>query len=649
MKRLSILFISLLVGSIHLFAQQVTSLDTVLVTTSHIPLKIHQTGRNISYIEGKDLNRLPANSLDEVFQAIPGIEVQSRNGFGAQADILMRGGTFTQALILIDGMRMNDPLTAHFNGNIPVTPAEISRIEIMRGPAAAIYGPDAVGGVINIITKTFDNRQRKDMETAGNLSFGQNQLVQATQGISMRGDNFILGGGISITQSPGELIEAQQIDSTTTLEAYNNYFDVKTVGASFGARLTDRISLRARTGYDYRDFSARYFYTTSTFDKSTETTQNWWNHLQLARRGNRGFTDFNVGYKFNTDEFVFSPDFPSTNNHETRYLNMILNHSFYMRGVSFKMGIQADRRQIESNDRGNHDDLHAGAYLMAYLKPVDRMHVSASMRADYDENYGLEWLPQLNASYVFEKLVLRAATGRSIRAADYTERYVSNNLKNLTPGRSLGNPDLLAERSWSHEVGLDYYLGKTVQLKATGFLRNSDNLIDYVSTNESEIGEVGDLREGENYFFARNISEVTTQGFEVEAWYNKRIPAVGSIRLSLGYTYLNTSNAANTVSVYLSSHARQLLTTHAILRYKFLDFSMSGLYKQRNARAAEAINSNLEPSYMLWNTKVGLRIQTNIVLNLQVNNLFDIDYQNILGAPMPGRWISGGLSWRFAK
>lgn len=649
MKKLSILIYSILISCIYLPAQDVISLDTVEVTTSHIPLKIHQTGRNISIIQGADIAMLPTNSLDEVLQAIPGIEVQSRNGFGAQADILMRGGTFAQVLILVDGMRLNDPLTAHFNGNIPVTMAEISRIEVMRGPAAAIYGPDAVGGVINIITKTFANNQQKDLEVSGNLNFGQNQLIQANQGISMRGDNFIMGAGVSMNQSIGEAIPSQQIDSTTMLEGYNNYFDIKTVGASFATNLTNKISLRARTAYDFRDFSARYFYTTSPADKSTEITQNWWNHLQLARYGNRSFTDLNVAYKYNTDEFIFNPDFPSTNTHVSQYLNVYLNHLYQFRGLTLKMGLQADKRQIASNDRGDHDDLHGGAYLMTYFKPVERMHVSASLRADYDQNYGLEWLPQLNVSYVFEKIVLRAAAGRSIRAADYTERYVSNNLMNLTPGRSLGNPDLLAERSWSQEIGLDYYVGKTLQLKATGFIRNSDNLIDYVSKNQTEIGDIGNLQEGADYFFAQNISEVTTQGVELEAWYTKRVKTVGTLKFSLGYTYLNTSNEANTVSVYLSSHARQLLTSSLILHHKWFDFSFTGLYKERDPRAAAAINSELEPSYSVWNGKLGARIQKYVVVSVQVNNLFDVDYQNILGAKMPGRWISGGISWGFGK
>ncbi len=649
MKRFPLFLLFFILLSLGTKAQKVISLDTVEVNSAHIPLKIHQTGRNISVISRQDMELLPVNSLDEVLQAIPGVEIQSRNGFGAQADILLRGGTFTQALILLDGMRLNDPLTAHFNGNIPVSMAEIDRIEVMRGPAAAIYGPDAVGGVINIITRTFSSRQKRDMEASGKLSFGENELIQAQQGISVLGENYIFGGGLSLTQSLGEFVEGQRIDSSNVLEGFNNYFDIKTAGASFGTNLSNRLSLRARTAYDYRDFSARYFYSGSPFDKSTEITQNWWNHIQLAYYSNRSYTDFNVGYKYNTDEFVFSPDFPSTNNHISQYLNLYLNHLYIFRGMSIKMGAQADHRQVASNDRGDHQDWHAGAYLMTYFQPVESLHISASARADYDQNYGLAFLPQLNMSYVFPKWVLRAAAGRSIRAADYTERYVSNNLENLTPGRSLGNPDLLAEQSWSEEIGFDYFVGNHFQLKATGFLRQSERLIDYVRTNEAEIGEVGKLQPGQDYFFAQNISEVVTKGIEIEAWYRKRIPTVGRIQLSLGYTFLQTSNEANTVSVYLSSHAKHLLTGHFILHYKRLNVSFSGLYKERNPRAAEAINSNLAAAYSVWNGKIGFHLQPRIVLQLQVNNIFDTYYQNILGSKMPGRWISGGVSWEFGK
>lgn len=628
-------------------AQNPHSIDTIKVSTAQVPLKIRETGRNITILTAEQIQKIPATSLDEILQTVPGLEVQSRGGFGVQADISLRGSTFTQVLMLLDGMKLNDPLTAHFNGYMPVTPGEIERIEILRGPAAAMYGPDAVGGVINIITKTFLN-QKEGVHQSGSLNYGQHKLVMGQQGFSIKKGAMSIGGGVSINQSEGEFIEPKALDSTIILDSYNSYFDLKTIGASFGYDFSNGIKVRARTAYDFRDFGARYFYTTNPFDKSTETVANWWNQFQVSKFGNRSSTDFNVAYKYNTDEFVFSPDFPSTNNHTSQFLNFTLNHLHKVNtSLTLKAGAQVDQRQVESNDRGDHEDLHYGVYAMGvYQWKV--INVTGSLRGDYDDNYGFEITPQINYSMVMPKYLLRMAIGRSIRAADYTERYVSNNLQNLTSGRSLGNPDLKAERASTLEAGIDFYPTKKWQLKATVFSRISDNLIDYVSTNQREIGsisEIGSLVDSVDYFFAKNITAVDTDGFEIESWFKTSINEKTNLQWSLGYTFLQTSNDEDIVSVYISSHAKHLFNTQLLFNTGRFDFAINGLYKQRNGRIASAIASELTDSYMLWNTRIGFRLTEAFGLNFQVQNLFDEEYQNILGAKMPNRWLMGGVKW----
>lgn len=631
-----------------LLAQTDLSIDTIQVSSLRVPMKIQETGRNITVITAEDITRMPATSIDEVLQTVTGVELQSRGGFGVQGDILMRGSTFTQVLVLVDGMKMNDPLTGHFNSYIPVTLAEIERIEVLRGAAAAMYGADAVGGVINIKTKTFSNRQQEGTQLAGALNYGEHKLVNGYQGFATRKDRISFSAGASMNKSEGEFIAAQTIDSTTTLDAYNNFFDIQTIGAAFGYRFNNGWNVRLRSAYDYRDFGARYFYTTSTFDKSTETVNSWWNQLQVQKLGNRSVTDVNLAYKYGTDQFVFSPDFPSTNLHTSRYYNFTANHLRTVNDqLTLQFGAQVDQREIESNDRGNHDDLHFGAYVMGVYRK-DRLNLTASLRGDNDANYGFEFSPQLNVSYVLPKLVLRASAGRSIRAADYTERYVSNNLRNLTPGRSLGNPDLLAEQGWSEEIGFDYQLLPGWTLKATGFARQSSNLIDFVSTNQSEIGavsEIGSLREGENYFFAKNITDVSTVGFEVESVVRKQLNDMSSLSWTLGLTSLNTTNEEDVISVYISSHAKALVTSSLLLNYGKADLSLSLLHKNREGRQASQINSELTDSYTLVNTRLGIGLTDNFGLNIQVQNLLDTEYQNILGARMPGRWFMAGMRW----
>lgn len=496
-------------------AQDAVKLDTFEVNALRVPIKMKETGRHMSVVTAEQIQEMAATSVDEVLQTFTGLEVQSRGGFGVQGDILLRGSTFTQTLILIDGMRLNDPLTGHFNANIPVALEEIDRIEILRGPASAIYGADAVGGVVNIITKTF-SRAAEQTDASGEIKYGQNNLLIAEQGLYRSNGKNAFGAGVMVNTSAGEAIPE---NTALGLKGYNTSFDVVTVGASANFKLAEKSRLRFRTAYDHRAFDARYFYTTNVFDESFETTANWWSRVQWERTNKNGRTDLNLAYKRNTDEFIFSPAFPSTNNHVTQFFNTTFNHYQYVGDyLVLNGGLQFDRRAIESNDRGDHANTHFGAYATGIYRK-GRSNLSVSLRGDQDTNYDFEFTPAASYSHVWERFVLRANIGKSIRAADYTERFVSNNLVNLTPGRNLGNPDLVAERSWSEEIGFDYYIKPSWSVSATGFSRQADNAIDYVLTNESEIGVVstiGSLQSGADYYFAQNIYGVTTTGVEVQ-------------------------------------------------------------------------------------------------------------------------------------
>jgi len=627
-------------------AQSDINMDTVNVSTTSIPLKSEQTGRNITVLSASDLKNVSFNSMDELLQTVSGVEVQSRGGFGAQADILIRGSTFTQILILLDGQRMNDPLTGHFNGYIPITPAEIYRIEVLRGPASAIYGPDAVGGVINILTHTFAKQQEDIMQNSGSFSYGENQLVNVEHGFFSRKNKMKIGGGFNISKSDGELVDAEVINVDLTLEEYMTFFDIKQASISLGYDFGNGISIAGRTAYDDRAFNARYFYTTSPFDKSTEFTQTWWNQVRLSKVSSNSSTSLDVSYKRNKDEFVFSPDFPSTNFHTTDFLNFNLAHlrSFGTQ-LTLKTGLQADQRKIQSNDRGNHSNIHFGVFSVLHYFNQSGLNATLGGRLDYDDNYELEFSPQLNLSYVMKDLVLRAAAGKSIRAADYTERFVSNNLENLTPGRSLGNPDLMAEQAWSQEIGADYRGLKNMLFKATIFSRQSSSLIDFVKTSELEITDVGSLQPNESYFFAKNISAVVTSGFEAEVYFDKTWSNMNKMKLGLGYTYLDTSNEEDITSVYISSHARHLFTSNLHFQVDRYYLSINSLYKNRPEAISSAINATLNTSYFLHNAKLGMQITPNFGAFVQAHNLGDIQYQNLLGAKMPGRWIKAGINW----
>ena len=634
------LFLSLVIKP---SAQQSFSLDTLLVQTTRIPLKASETGKSISILTKEQIQQLPATTFYELLQTICGVEIQSRGGFGVQGDIVMRGSTFSQVLVLIDGMKINDPLTGHFNCYVPISNMEIERIEILKGAGASMYGPDAVGGVINIITKGFDSL-KNGTTSSGSISYGDNNLVSSTASVFHKSNKFYVGLGASINQSLGDSILPVAVNDSTTLEGYRNYFDIKNISLSAGFKINNLWELKVRSSILSSDFNARYFYTSYLSDKSTEITSNWFNRVQLQRKTSTGsLLDINASYKRSSDEFLYTPT-SDPNIHTMEYLNFTVNNSNEINEkLIFKSGIQADLRKIESNDRGNHCDYHFGAYLMGVYKS-NNLVLTAIAREDYVENYGFEFCPQINAAYNLPNLTLRASAGRSIRAADYTERY-NNNISLKTYIR-LGNPNLIAERGWSEEIGINYSLSKNALFKATIFSRQSSNIIDYILTNESDIdSDIGVLVPGANYTFAKNIKDVNVNGFELELNSKFLISENSTLNCQMGYTFTDITN--DTLGIYLSSFAKHLLNAQLIFNYNSFQFSISGLYKERTAQAAESISSDLESSYGLLNARVGYSLMDNkLSLNLQILNLLDKEYQNILGAKMPGRWLMGGISWR---
>ena len=128
--------------------------DETVVTAGRLADDARETGRHVSVITAADIARSPAQSLDELLRVEAGVLVTPRGAFGAQADLSIRGGTFNGVVVLVDGARFNDPMTGHFLSDFPIPLGEIARVEVLRGPDAAAWGPDALGGVIHVITHT---------------------------------------------------------------------------------------------------------------------------------------------------------------------------------------------------------------------------------------------------------------------------------------------------------------------------------------------------------------------------------------------------------------------------------------------------------------------------------------------------------------
>ena len=620
-------------------AQQ-NELDPVTISASINPMKASRTGRNLVVIRGEKFAALPVHSIDDLLRYVPGVEVQARGPFGAQSDIVLRGGTFQQVLVIIDGVRVNDPNTGHFASYIPIAPGEIDRIEILKGASSALYGSEAVGGVVNIITKTFAAKQAvQTLQTAAQFTGGEYNFYGVNAGFNASSGKTSVGAGVLSNNTDGR---AQR--------GIRGFVNATTVSASVGHRFTDAWSLSVRSAYDNRTFAAQNFYTNFVSDTAQETVRTIWNQAQLVRNSANNTLRLQAGYKQLTDSFAFNPKSATNQNKSGLWQAVVTDEMHLSTTTTLTPGFQYINKQIQSNDRGNHTANQAAAFLILNQQLGEAFVLAPAARMEWNERAGWEFVPQVNLSYQLAHLQLRGSAGKTIRDADFTERYNNYNKTLVTSGR-IGNPALEAERSFSYEAGADYFIGSSLKVSGTFFQRLHKNLIDYSTTPYSEMPRKVNLSPTGTYALAKNIAEVTTTGAEADIQYSKPISSTSSIWGNIGFTWLQSKTDNGMPSLYLSTHARYLTNFNVQYSQKLFSVSVNGLYKQRQPQPSTTpAIAKVSTDYFVLNAKAEAYLwKKSLSAFVEVDNLFDRQYTDLLGAPMPGRWLLGGIKISLSK
>lgn len=646
------------------FGQLSAELDSIDVTASRFTSTISESGKSISVITQTDIQNMPVQSVDDLLRSLPGININARAGFGVQADVGVRGSTFSQVLFMLDNAPLNDPLTAHFNTNIPVALSEIGQIELIRGPASTSYGADAVGGVVHIKTKSY---LRKEAEAPGtlqtrtnaDLAAGEHNLQILDASVGLAKNKWRFSTSFRTAQSDGETYRNPGFDEgVSDSENFNSYFDVTNVSAAMSVKMNDHWTWYARGGVENRDFNARYFYTRSIYDESTEQINSRWALTELSYENGSHRTEFTASYRDVEDVFDFNSAITSANVHQTGSFFANVSHQYELnssqlnslssslRYMRFMAGGQLLNKNIESTDRGDHETSSWGVYGIHTMNFDFGLSMTSSLRLQYNPVSEYSFLPQISASYDLGSIVLRSSAGRAIREGDFTERYISHQIPNLTPGRNIGNPDLLPEESFSFDFGFDWTPLNRLRFSPTFFYRSSSNLIDYSLTNSNQIDNADNLKEDEMYFYASNISESDVTGVEILTALTQNVGSESSLRTQFGYTYINTSSDQNTVSRYIANHPEHQASLDLSLQSGSFSMNSRSSFNVRSDESAELINAEVHDQYFITNLNVAYTLfGDRFKVYMEVLNLTDTRYQEILGAPMPGRWVLGGLKY----
>ena len=583
------------------FPQQ--KLDSITIKSARIDLPFKKNSRTINIITSEDIKNSAAVNVADLLQQVAGVDIRRRGTGGSQADLYIRGGGFDQTLLLIDGIKMDDSQTGHHTMNAALPIEVIERIEIVKGPAARVFGQNAFTGAINIVTKkSLQNTVSTNIETG---SFGQLN-GNVTAGIDLDASSHIIHAG-KVT-SAGYRNNSDYDNS--------NYF----VKSTFNKEV---LPIEMIATFFERRFGAENFYTTNPTFNEYEETQNSLIAFTTTIRNNKLNIRPRVYWRRNQDVFLlrrFEPNF-FRNFHISNKIGAEVNASYTSKLGITGFGVDISQIYLSSNNLGERNRFMTNVFVEHRFNLIDgRLDMTPGAALTYFSDFNFHAFPGLDVGFeITQDIRAYGNIGYTYRIPTYTDLYYNDPVTS-------GNPNLEPEEAFSQEIGIKY-LTPRLSLTVAVFNRDSDNLIDYTRTSPDE-----------DIFTATNIREVNTKGLEFDAAYNFRINGYMQT-LAAGYSYLddNIADQNEELSRYSLNTLKHQYITRLSTRF-FKNLSQNIVYKYAERTTGDTYNV-LDAS-LVYNLK-------QMQFTITASNIFDADYIETGFVPMPPSNVLFGFRYNF--
>lgn len=577
------------------------SLGEVLIQENRIQLPFSKQSRNISLVSKRQIETTPARSLAEVLSFVPGVDVRQRGVTGIQSDISIRGGSFEQTLMLLNGIKLSDPQTGHHMMNIPIPLVNIDRVEVLKGPASRVFGQNAYAGAINVITELSDKRYARVQGYAGD--FG------------MKGINF--AGSLPLGNYKQNLSFSHD---NSNGHWYNSDYKVNNIFYEGGFDLNENNTLKGMVAYTDRDFGANGFYSSSFPDQweSVQTTLASISHtltLDNFYLNTRGY------FRRNQDEYVLKRNEPSfyQNFHTTDVYALEANGNFETKLGTTGFGLETRKESIESTNLGNRERTITGIFLEQMINFGSKVDLRGGVYSNYYSGYGWKHFPGAELGFqATQELRLYSGYGISFRIPTYNDLYYQG-------PTNIGNDQLQPEQAQNFEIGAKWSKsGLFAEL--VYFNRNTDNLIEWTRPDVDTPWQ------------PQNFSEVKFNGIETSL--NYRISPSGSIfqlkEVMISYNYIN-ADLINQPGI----ETRYALTA---LKNQTIGGVLFGIGRkfEWNTKMRYLERMSQDP-YFLLDMRVDYNRTGKVGFFAEASNITDTDYMEAGTVQMPGRWFRVGF------
>jgi len=616
--------------------QPVTQFDPVVVTATRTETPLKQVGSSTTVITARDIANRRLNTVAEVLRTVPGLDVVRTGAVGQVTSVFVRGAKSEDTLVLIDGIEMNDPASPGNGFNFSdLMVDDIERIEIVRGAQSAIYGSDAIGGVINIITRKGRGKTRLQASGEG----GSYDTFKVGADIQGGSDwvNYNLGVSRFETQA---FSAADRYFGNKERDRYRN----TTVAARLGAQALDNLDL---------DWTLRFNEGTAHVDDCGGTGCDDPNYTsdsaQLFTRGQGRLKLFDglweqslrIAYSAQDRRFADRPDavspfpFPpqslSKNAFEGDKIKVTWQNELYLHDRNaITAGVESEEDSIKTTDNDPTTDEIArrtanttGYFLQDQLNLGQRWHTTAGVRFDDNNRFGGKVTWRANQVFAMTETGTRfkASYGTGFKAPSLYQLFAPPYL--IFP---VGNPSLDPETSRSWDAGLEQSLWHEKILLGASYFNNT-------------FADLIDFSFGKGF---QNIGRATSEGVESSVEFKP----LETLTLRGNYTYTRTNDDATDQRLLRRpTHKGSIEANYRLLKGADINLNilMVGTRDDLIVDATTFGERTTVPGYVLVNLAAGYQLTSNLKLFARLDNIFDKRYEEAYGYGTAGVMGIGGI------
>ncbi len=638
-------------------------LGGVCVTGSRAPLTVSQAARMVTVLSRDDIAQAPVQSVNDLLKMAVGVDVRQRGPLGSQTDISIRGGTQEQITILLNGINICDPQTAHNTLDLPCNLSDIVRIEVLEGPAGRIYGTSSLVGAINIVTeeKGMEDEARPHFSSLVNMEGGSYGYAKAVVGTKLSSQPSSFSSHLSKLSA-----------SYTRSDGYSRSRDGHPNTDFSGSKLfyqssyhDSLINLTWHLGLADKGWGAGTFYATPRWqaDEQYEHTTKFYSAIQGENRQGAVHIHSAVYWNQNYDRYEGyrgRPDMMKYNYNRCNIYGIKLSSYFDWAAGRTAFGAEFRDEDLTSSNLGSAvvspalgiDRSNISAY-MEHNVLLHRLTLSAGFVATKDSwsGMGMNVYPGIDISYRLlpgNQLKLFSSYNTSLRLPSFTEMYYR--LQGYA-----ADPYLKPEKMQALELGAQYGC-PTLQAKISTYYHHGRDMIDWIM----------DTTQGDQAVWQSvNHTKINTYGLEASTTVNLHAilsPSASHrppLTLHLSYSYINQDKEAQPgiVSQYALEYLRHKLVArlhatlwrnlHLTLNYRWQD--RVGTYTNFSGQVSDYRPFALLDAQLQWTAHSLLPRFHNVsspqlTLYAKANNVLNnrsyVDFGNV---PQPGTWIIFGM------